>query len=272
MHGLPDWREMRIVVVPEGEIHLQSIGIELQSSEFTDVFSAIAQDLVHVLSGVEDDSRRLSELRDRLKKWNRFMKEHGHQGLGEDEVRGLFAELWVLREHVMAKVSPITALRCWVGPEAEAQDFVHGDRAIEVKSTTSSHPDFIFISSEHQLDSTGLRSLWLDVVRLEDSGLGQSLPELVEDIRTKLACDSTASSEFDAKLARAGYLDVSATRYDRKYEVASEAIFEVRKGFPRIVQPPTGIQGVRYRLSVGAIKPFRTVLEGAFSAFTGVKK
>lgn len=272
LRGFPDWREMRLAILRGGSIHRQCLGIELQSPEFTDVFSAIAEDLVRELWGLKDNAQRLNRLRDRLQKWNRFMKEHGHQGLSEDEVRGLFAELWVLQEHLIRELGGRLALEAWTGPDAKAQDFVRGRFAFEVKSTGYSHPEGVAISSEVQLDSNPWNELWLDILRLEDSGSGVSLPELVDSLRGRVREDAETLQEFERKLTRAGYLEEFANRYQRRYNMLQEAVYRVVDGFPRIVNPPPGVHSVRYQLSIAAIQRFRVSAETAFTEFRGKQK
>jgi hypothetical protein len=267
LHGLPDWREMKLAAIPKGQIHGQCVGIELESTEFADVFSAMAQDLVQALYSVLDREQRLIRLRDRLQKWSRFLREHGHQGLTEDQVRGLFSELWVLQQHLLPYLPPVEAIRAWTGPDGAAQDFRRADRALEVKSTGSKHPDAVAISNERQLDGGGLDALWLHVVALEDAGIGVSLPELVAGLKGRLRADAAASSSFDQKVVRAGYLDEAASRYPRRYEIADEATYEVREGFPRLIQPPAGVHLVRYHVSLAALQPFRVPLPASVKSF-----
>ena len=268
IHGLPDWREMRFAVVGPGSLHRESLGIELISDEFIDVFTSMAQDLVDDLAGVVGDSARLAHLKKRLQTWNRFLKEHGHAGLTEDEVRGLFAELWLLRERVLRALPPAEAIRCWTGPDTEAQDFKHGNNAVEVKSTISSTPDSISISNERQLDSTGLDDLLLSVIHLEESGDGTTLPSLVSDIERKLASSPGALGEFKAKLTHVGFLEEAAQRYTRQFAVSKEEAFRVVEGFPCIVHPPKGVHSLKYRIAIDSMKKFRCPMASVGTVLT----
>lgn len=56
-----------------------------------------------------------------------------------------------------------------------------------------------------------------------------------------------------------GYHDAHAGRYaERGYLVRSETTFQVRRGFPRLVEKdlPTGVGEVSYGLSLAAVEPF----------------
>lgn len=270
MHGLPDWREIRAALVGGGAIHGASLGLELASTDYLDVFSALSRDLVSALDGIISQPDRMQAIRDRLQKWSRFLKEHGHRGLSEERVRGLFAELWVLHERVAANLPILESVRAWKGPDADAHDFRREEQAIEVKSAGLSTPSFIAISNEAQLDDAGLATLWLHVVFLDDVAQdGWTLPELVARIRANAQSEPSARTSLNQKLERSGYLDEAASLYTRRYGVVDESSFRVGEGFPRVIRPPAGVHSVKYRLLIDELQPF--AVAAPFEAFCAVR-
>lgn len=268
LDGLPNWREVGLRLVDHTATHRKAIGLELASSDFVDIFSALCRDLVEALAGVEETGKRLQAVRNRLRKWSQFMREHGRSGLSEERVRGLFAELWMLSSHLFERMSALDAVRSWKGPDADAHDFRRLGHAIEVKATGTSTPAEVYISNEEQLDDTGIESLWLLVAFLDDSGdRGLSLPDLIDQVRGKLASDTTASDTFEGKLVRAGYIDEAAYQYPRRYEVTEEAAFRVVDPFPRLIKPPQGIRAVKYRLGLSHVQQWRVPVADALSSF-----
>jgi hypothetical protein len=268
LQGLPNWREIALKLVGTTGTHDRSLGLELASADYVDVFSALCHDLAESLSSVDGSNKRLSVIRSRLRKWNQFLREHGRSGLSEDRVRGLFAELWVLESGLMKRMDAVDAVRCWKGPDADAHDFRRLDRGLEVKATGMAEPAVIFISNEEQLDDTGLQALWLHVAFLDESvNQGVSLPELIQRIRKKLARDEPASNLLAGKLVRAGYIEEAAPQYPRAYEVVHEAAFRIRDGFPRLIQPPQGVSAVKYRLGLDHIQRFRVEAWESLSQF-----
>ena len=71
--------------------------------------------------------------------------------------------------------------------------------------------------------------------------------------------DTASAGDFEDKLFAAGYHDAHADRYRTGYSLRASDLFEVRAGFPRLVEAdcPDGLGDVHYSLEVGALAPFR---------------
>ena len=82
-------------------------------------------------------------------------------------MRGLFSELHVLRRLYSGTVAQEVAMDAWCGPDDSHQDFIFGNRAIEVKSLSGRERSSIRISSEDQLESLA-DDLFLLALRLSD--------------------------------------------------------------------------------------------------------
>jgi hypothetical protein len=145
-----------------------------------------------------------------------------------------------------------------VGPALAPQDFAFGAAAVEVKTTTGAQPQLLRITSERQLDTTALDHLALFHLSLDArEGTGQTLPDLVGEIRTILL-DPAAADVFEDRLFGAGYLDAQAAQYRTGYTLREAGIFIVGEGFPRLVEAdcPPGVGDVIYSIAVSALTPF----------------
>jgi hypothetical protein len=149
---------------------------------------------------------------------------------------------------------------------------------MEVKTTIAKQPQSVRITSERQLDSTGIAALFLHVVVLDErevdparSGLGESLPVIVEDLRQQLASEGVALEMFNDRLLDAGYLDSHAPRFEcRRFALRGEMTFRVEGGFPCVTERdlPEGIGDVSYALSLPACRPFAVKISELLAMLT----
>ena len=143
----------------------------------------------------------------------------------------------------------------WTGADRKPQDFVVPSMcAVEVKTSTSPQLQQVRINGERQLDTTGLRLLFLLCFRLEQvTAGGKSLPELVERLRLAAGDHGELRSALDMRLGLAGFRDRDAARYEQfRFVVAERRVYEVTGGFPRItpVELPSGTLDVSYALEL----------------------
>lgn len=162
---------------------------ELQVGEEARIFADLGcrdQDLVRVFDRLVTEVLEIAEATgDRLDlvlarvlvDW-RHLLSAARGRLTREVVTGLFGELSVLCR--LAEDQPHLALDAWVGPTLATRDFVHGSRAIEVKSRFAAGAERVRISSLDQLDGRALDTLLLAVVDVEDDEFGQPLGQLVD--------------------------------------------------------------------------------------------
>lgn len=237
----------RFIFYPTGEV-------------FTDLFEAVASDVLDYLEG--DQTEVITSLLSRLNQWQRFFEKGGVEGLSEGEQRGLYAELWFLRSHVLRHLPPKQALASWSGPLAANHDFQLPGLSAEVKSSAANPSLRINIANVRQLDPSGAQPLYLIVVQL-DVGLNaiQSLPEIVDAIRAEIhERDAQSISIFDRALLETGYIESHRERYaSARYSVRNEVVFHVTDSFPRIVESDlrVGVGGVRYTIDLSACEQFK---------------
>lgn len=252
----PVCRGLEVLATREGTQVL--FGVALKESRHSDVFTALAEDLARRVTAVPDATARIAALIGGLARWQKFLAARS-EGLGVEAQRGLWAELHFLRTELVPLVGAESSVSAWQGPTGAAQDFLLSGGAVEIKATSAKPPFVVIVSSERQLDSRGLRDLFLRHYALaEREGAGESLPDVVASARAVLAA-SSAVELFEDRLLASGYLDAHAPRYEgRGWRIRETRDFAVRRGFPRIVEKdlPSGVGSVRYGLALAACESF----------------
>lgn len=242
----------------EGSRQLHLVLIDLTAQE---IFLVLCQDLVRHASTAADEVGCMAILISRLTRWQRLLSRGSPRILSEKEIRGLFAELMVLREELLPRFGS-AAVSCWKGPEGAPQDYSVGGSAIEVKAHLVGAQPQVEISSINQLWTTE-GSLYLVVHHLSDTpGSGESLPDLVSNILKAIDGDSTAVTLFEDRLAMVGYVALDDYQAFRYVSVQADS-FLIGENFPRISPDnvPAGVDGVRYMLKLSACAPFKSPIQ-----------
>jgi hypothetical protein len=264
----PACKGLEVITNQEGKQVL--FGVALKESRHSDLFTALAEDLARRIVSASDATARVAALVGGLARWQKFLQARS-EGLSTEAQRGLWAELHFLRIELVPAIGTESAVSAWQGPSGAAQDFLIQSAAVEVKSTSTKPPFIVLISSERQLDTRGLKALYLRHYALaEREGVGESLPSAVIAIRAVIA-NSTVAELFEDRLLEAGYLDTHAPRYEgRGWRIRETRDFEVRRGFPKLTEKnlPKGVGSVRYSLALAACEKFaipNNTLRNAFS-------
>lgn len=240
------------------EAQRQRLVLSLARHVDRDLFLGLCETLIASLAMVTDSEVALAVSLAHLKRWKVFLAGRKAKRLSEDEVRGLFAELYVLRRLYQRALSPAAAVDAWCGPDASHQDFNYGNTAVEVKSLSGRERNTVRISSEDQLEGS-TEKLFLITIRLSDLPEAEralSLNEIVRLIEGELNI-SEALEQFSAKIVACGYLPV--TDYDQpRFIVSGTQSYWVKRGFPRLIRSelPDGLARVSYEIRLEAIAPF----------------
>jgi len=200
-----------------------------------------------------------------IEEYRRFIGQRRGR-LSEEQVRGTFAELLLLRTIINAGIRAEDVVNAWRGPWAKAGLGVHdftfaNGRGIEVKSTHQP-PGTIRVSSPSQLVPSG-QPLDLLVLPVEDApddshaaiAFRQYAQETGEAIAT---AGPIAVAKWDAAL-EAVNLDLADEWYDKYRFLPGEwRRFKVIEGFPHLDIPslPAGIIDVHYSLELLRLTPF----------------
>jgi hypothetical protein len=235
--------------------------LEATVPSFNAVFGVLADNIVnHVLARRQQETA-LAVFIASLQQWKRFFDTAGPEGLSEERLLGLLAELQFLQDFAIRHTSTaIAALSGWVGPEPLSKDFEYPGCAVEVKATSSREPVKVWINGERQLNDRGVGSLFLYVLMTERAAAGgTTVSELVQEIRMLLPEGSPARLTFEEKLLGYGYHDMYRARYDAfRVIIHGYRLFHVRAGFPRLTAlVPEGVGDISYTITLSACEPFR---------------
>jgi hypothetical protein len=232
-----------------------SLVFRLGRPEFHELFGRLCQDLVET-SRASDRQNGTERLLLRLSRWRKLLEPGPSQGLTDQQLRGLFGELWFLKMVAMPLVGNLSAVNSWNGPLGSPQDFQLGNSLVEIKSILpGAHK--VSISSAEQLEH-GDTPLQLAVVII-DTSKGMSAIELIAQLREELEETPGAAAEFDLRLAEVGYTD-RAEYSQLQFTVQSIRYYPVTETFPRIGISglPAGISRVTYDLDLLQCGAFRS--------------
>lgn len=228
-------------------------------ASLNDPFVAFADSLAGEVSRDAGDSS--NSVRRTLRTWQWFWG-NDPQALTREAALGLLGELWFLD-----RWAPFPgAIETWRGPAGDRHDFVSPSVSVECKATAvrSDGSALHEISSLDQLDEPATGVLYLfSVQAIADVNAGNSLPALIERIRSRLSARPDLLGQVDQRLSQAGWSHAGADRHQQPYRIVAEELYGVRDGFPRLTRAtfvdgvPAGVDGVSYTLDLAACQPWR---------------
>lgn len=238
------------------------LAILLLDTEHEEVFSVFCEDLVSEISAISDEKKIVQELLDRLERWRSLFDKASLSGLSPEEQRGLYGELFFIRRWIDASGNLQRCIKAWLGPEKQIRDFQLNDWGLEVKTTNGKNHQKIHISSERQLDTTTLSSLFLFHLSLEDQQQnGETLNHIVDDLMNRLLKDVTALRDFKTKLILAGYYKHHSPQYEANgYQIRNQSYYNVKDDFPRIEEADIrrGVGDVKYSIILSECTAYAT--------------
>lgn len=267
----PKWTGMRFEIIsldiPKRTPHIR---LFLANREHKTVFSTVCHDMVNTLLKVRAPALRGEELQNCIERWSSFFRKYGAEGLSPEMQRGLFGELTWLELLLSRNMNATAAVKSWKGCRRNFHDFQYGDRVVEVKTTIRKEPRKVRINNERQLDNRGFSSLYLFILTLQklESG-GRTLPGLVDEIRDVIGNDRSAENLFEIALRDAGFLDAHVSLYTDGYRIIKQEIFDVKSGFPRVIEVPKGVGDIAYTVTVSACSDFELKFDDAVDNFVG---
>jgi hypothetical protein len=192
------------------------------------LFGAFTDELIHEL---DDERTPLEMMHEILDRWSTLLKASGLRRLSRSEATGLYGELLALR--ALVEHQGDSAVDMWVGPDKQRHDFVWSDSAVEVKSTLQSQGLSVRIHQLGQLRVDPGQELHLLVIKLEWNPGGQSLKELILEVRGRLK----KPAAFDEKLTEFGLSSKSLeSAQEFRFRETGATVFEVDESFPAITE------------------------------------
>ena len=220
------------------------------------IFSDFAADVVGVLAS-DPGTGAATRVLERVMAWQTFFAQRP-DAFSSERAAGLFAELAVLRHHILPLLGPVSAMVAWAGPDPGVQDFQYRRLAVEVKAFRGTGPGHLTVSSERQLETVGDESLFVAYLRIDQrrEGTGLTVADAVDAILEEIESSATAINMFEEKLLHYGWHASYSEFRSERHEIRSDELFAVRDGFPRIVSTslPSGVGRVSYRVDRSAIE------------------
>jgi hypothetical protein len=247
------------------------IGIARTPAASMEMFTIMAADLLESDASIGD----VSELRayhsfvSRIRSWQQFMERPRDRKLSESEEIGLFGELKVVQRLIRSGRPASEVLRMWKGPANGLRDFSLGTVDLEVKSTISPNGFPARIASLEQLDDADDRTIYLLAQRFALDASGQSLPELIEEVRQDLGEGDELS--FGRSLLMVGYEGAFADEYVRRFIDADVRAYRMDEHFPRLARSavPLAIKSAKYDLDLDLVGDPTAELDEIYLALGG---
>lgn len=248
---------------------IHGISLELEPYHFTirllnsndlEIFTTLCWSLIERTRNIQTIKLVIEHLVAHLVRWQKFLGKNSRGLLSQDEIRGLFCELFFLQENLIPHYG-VDSVYYWHGPSGYPQDFAIGSTLFEIKSHLAGAQPILSISSAEQLwFSSG--ELFLVAYTIGEAPKSfpktQSLKQLVDSIRHTLS-NPDLIDVFDDRLMEIKYTD--HPEYDKQhFTVSHPEFFKVNQTFPRITSDEIrqGVCNVRYGVELAACLPFRS--------------
>ncbi|ACU03159.1 PD-(D/E)XK motif protein [Pedobacter heparinus] len=230
--------------------------------ETDSIFELVISDLCDHIIRIEEKQSLKPILVNVLTEWKFFFDRSEDKILTLSEQKGLFGELTFLKNYLLKIYTPEQALVFWTGGNRTNHDFQLDKKAVEIKTTSGKMPWKFMVSSEKQLDNTGLEFLYLVlfILNVHDNRVSDNLSTLIDEIFNMIRQDSSALLQFEIKLAKYGYNILYAGKYTTGFSITQAKFFEVRNDFPRLINTniPAGIGDIKYTIMASACAEFET--------------
>ena len=234
--------------------------LKLKSDDFIEIFATLANDLIATLCNITDNKHFIDAFFGRLGIWKMFLDKSGVSGLGPERRRGLFGELYLLKEIFIANLGT-DSIKFWTGPTGAMHDFELGKLALECKTMAGNRSQKVSISNERQLEDDGYENLYLACVAITvRKNAEPSLVTIVKDIEGLLSRDPVNQVNFANSLLSSGYNKIHEDMYVKEgYHVDDILYYRVSEGFPRLLAKdlPNGVGGLGYTVDLSACLEFK---------------
>lgn len=231
------------------------------------IFHVLCEDLIEVAKSCNSNEKMISTVEIRLKRWQQLLKQERNSDFSVEKQMGLFSELLCLNDIISPKYGIITAIKSWVGPDYDKQDFLLDNMVIEVKSYRTSKGDIITISSKDQLYSEK-EPFYLLSYALTTSDRGLTVEDVICTIKGKLSSelDDNLMDIFENKLMDYGYIPEIIKEPLQKFKLDNQRVFHITEDFPKI--SPQNIMNqiisVKYTIDLSKCKDFEIKIESLF--------
>lgn len=236
---------------------------DLKNDSLLSVFSTFGEDLISCILDEMNENVALSRLRTRFNTWLALFRK-SRTPLSPEKAKGLFGELYFIKNYLSKKYSLEDAIKSWSGPENYNKDFAINDTWFEVK-TINVGSAVAKISSIQQLSSDVIGKLI--VIRVEEmsdsfNGEDSTINKLCQFIISSII-DTEIKDLFLFKISEIGY-DFCDEIGDKNYHVERIESYIVDGNFPALHEKDINvnvINNVSYEIILKMIKDYMEDLE-----------
>jgi hypothetical protein len=227
------------------------VDLACRSRDLDDVFERLAVEVCEHIA--ETPEKALTVPGRVLSRWRQLL-EMRLRALGANQTAGLFGELHVLEQTVLA--DPARRVDHWQSDPRAVHDLRRGNVAIEVKTTTARTGRVVEIHGLTQLEPPESGTLYLAFLRIEKSPRGRTIDEVL----ARLTDQGADGARIAGVAASVGFTagDPASTRF----VVSEERWYRVDPAFPRIVPQtlisghlPDGVTKINYSADLGGSSP-----------------
>jgi hypothetical protein len=234
--------------------------IKLLNFDYLDLFNDLILSLYDKINNIADPGQYSKELVIAFYKWAEFFEDKIDSKLSFEEIKGLFGELFILREMINKCLDINSLLLSWRGPYDSSNDFVLDNKNIEVKTRDESKST-VRISSEFQLEKEFGKGLELIVVTVKINLLnGISIYDLLLELAYLIRNLSGDLSILYKAIRQKGLtVDSSKDYNNNRFEVVQTNTFDCNlPGFPKLSMSdiPNGITQLNYNLRVSSLNSY----------------
>lgn len=238
-----------------------TIRIQETSAGYREIFTIFCADILEHWLPHASASDSLKSLSQRLARWKKFFQRGTQLGLSREDYVGLYGELSFIETGLSKGVVSLHVVNAWQAPLGTNQDFLFGQVAAEIKTTTGNEIEKIRITNARQLDSTGLQYLFLARYAFDfRKGSGRTLAQLVASLKASLeGILPEALPAFNDQLLEAGFVEGIPNEFDEwGFTLRRFDVFNVVEGFPRLIESdlPSGVSDISYTLNLSAAQSF----------------
>lgn len=228
--------------------------LSCSSTELERVFSEFVAAL---LERLKDGQPPISAIVAVVKDYRALLRRQRPGAVSRETAMGLAGELLVLK--TMSGFSR-GAWKAWNGPLGMVHDFVSGQLAIEVKTTShEAEPSFEVANVAQLYPLEGGELFLVHHVLIPNPRGGVTVSALAEEMRLVLA----DPAGLDERLEAVGFLRSASEAWDEHvFQLTHTAMYRVEEGFPRMPRnildsAPAGVSDFRYRIHLSQAAAFR---------------
>lgn len=238
------------------------LSIELKDFDFNDLFNDLVLSIYSKVKTITDSESASEEFASAFNKWSVFFDDIPSSKLTQEQVQGLFGELFVLDEFLRrANSLNINAtLRAWKGLYDASNDFEFAQKNVEVKTKEETRL-FVKISSEFQLEEELDKGLELRVISVVfDLIEGKSIHDLIKGI---IQCTRSKGGDLGIIYHALSQKELTVEAFKEynnyRFGVKNSKTYDCTIiGFPKLSSAniPNQISSLTYDLRVSALSQF----------------